>query len=392
MSYDFDSNSMIKYLIGASRVKYAVLDDIFKPYHIHQKHLVLYIDAHSILYRLYRNDRLGMIYSIPTEVAVKDLVVSFLNVIGHYRRFIATHLEIPHEIIITFNTTCSSYHVTSFSDYRKDEYERYQKKHKDYGGLNQVVFKAMEFVQSIVPYFEGIYFVDNKEVDDFVTMKYFMDLYDDKYKNDVFHLIFSKSAIPNQLIHERCYQLVGKRDKTYLISHMNTYENGIMKDKKTVISGLGPEMLPFIWMLGGCTDACMKRSKYSGGIVASAKQLAELVEKKIITPNMSIQSFLKEFGKQIDKGIEFRANPSYLTNRYKALNIPLAASAITSHQKINMQKNLVDLYDQTSLEQINEQLANINSDGELIDITNLNMTGSSDDWYGEDIPFAELFL
>ena len=391
MPNEFNSNSMIKYLIGASRVKFTVLDDIFKPYHIMNKHLVLYIDAHSILYRLYRNDRLGMIYSIPVEVAVKDLVVSFLNVIGHYRRYIATHLNLPHDIIITWNTECDNYHLNTFSDYRKSEYEKYKKNHKDYSGLNQIVFQAMKFVQSIVPYFEGIYFVDNKDVDDFAVMKYYMAHYDEQYKDDVFHLIFSKNLIPNQLINNRCFQLVGKRDSSYLISNLNTIEYGILKDKKTTVSGIGSELLPFIWALGGCNDADMKRSKFSSGIVSSTKQITELVNKKIITPNMSIQEFLKEYSKQIDKGIEIKATPGYLTNRYKAMNIDLAVAAITSNQKIVMQRGMIDLYDQTALEEINEQLANINSDGELIDITNLNMTGEIDNWY-TDIPFAEFYV
>ncbi len=44
-----------------------------------------------------------------------------------------------------------------------------------------------------------------------------------------------------------------------------------------------------------------------------------------------------------------------------------------------MLENIVDLYDQSGLEEINDRLAAINDTTELLDITNLNMSTSYED-------------
>ena len=80
MMGEFDSSSTIKYMIGPSMIKYQVLDDLFKNIRINEHVVVFHVDAWSILYRMYRTKYLETIHSVPTEVLVKDLVVSFINV------------------------------------------------------------------------------------------------------------------------------------------------------------------------------------------------------------------------------------------------------------------------------------------------------------------------
>ena len=71
--------SMIHYLIGRSRIKYTILDEIFHSVYIpKENHLVFHVDASSILYRLYREKDLDTIQSVSYDVAVKDLVISLI--------------------------------------------------------------------------------------------------------------------------------------------------------------------------------------------------------------------------------------------------------------------------------------------------------------------------
>ena len=62
-----------------------------------------------------------------------------------------------------------------------------------------------------------------------------------------------------------------------------------------------------------------------------------------------------------------------LLNRYKALNINLAEKAISINQIKRFQEGLIELYDQSSLEMLNENLSRISPDTELIEINSLNM-------------------
>lgn len=377
--YDSEMNSMIKYLVGASRIKFSVLDEIFKEIHINQDMIVMYVDAHSILYRLYRLKSLDSIYSLPAEVAVKDLVVSFINVLGHYRRYFATHLGKTNDIIVTFNRKLPNYQGSIDPDYQHKLYEIYEPDHKDYSALTEIVDTAIQFIKSIVPYFEGIYFLENEGIDDYAAMYYMMT--SEKY-NGVYNLIFSRNILPTQLIGNTCSQLYNKRDSSYLITNNTVYQNGILKDRKTVASeNLTSDLLPFIWTLSGCSDIGLKKSKYVGSTTGIVKLFNKLVDQHIIKPGMSIQSFLKEISDYVNNGAEFRMSMNKMMDRYRLVNISLATSAISKSQAINLWKNVFDLYDQEGLELINDKLAEINGDAELLEITNLNMATVENDFF-----------
>lgn len=379
---EFGSNSMIKYLIGASRVKYSVLDEIFHEVYLGNHMVTLWVDAHSILYRLYRQKDLAFLESIPKDVAIKDLVVSFINVLGHYRRYFATRLHKTNDIIVFFNTTPPAYQTAVHSEYCSSTYDKYRDNHKDYSGVNSFVKPAMEFIRSILQFFEGIYLIDNNGIDDFTAMYYLMS--HERYANSD-HIIFSKSCLPNQLLDHRTYQLVGKRDKSYIITSATVYQKGILKDRKTVADEkMNPVFLPFIWTLGGCSDIELKKSKYARGVSDAVKLLNSLVAKGKITSDMSIQSFLREYSNHIEGGMELRLSPSKMINRYRAVNIPLATAALTKDQKIRIEGSLIDLFNQNDLERINDMLSDINTDGELLEITNLNM---STVYQEEDLPY-----
>lgn len=128
-----DNFSIIRYLIGASRVKFSVLDEIFKEIKISKNHVTMYVDAHAILYRLYRNNVISELQNLPTEIVVRDIVISFVNVLAHYRRYIATRLHKSNDIIVVFNRELPKYQKKYYSDYQHKLYEQYNPDHKDYG-------------------------------------------------------------------------------------------------------------------------------------------------------------------------------------------------------------------------------------------------------------------
>ena len=116
--------SMIHYLIGRARIKYTVLDEIFHSVYIpKENHLVFHMDMSSILYRLYREKDLDTIQSVPYQVAVKDLVISIMNTIGHYRRYFTTLLGMSNTIILYFNQTPPAYQDLIFDKYRNNWYK-----------------------------------------------------------------------------------------------------------------------------------------------------------------------------------------------------------------------------------------------------------------------------
>lgn len=371
-------SSMVRYLIGRARIKYSVLDQLFRGVYIQRPGVVMFVDASSILYRLYRNRDLDMIYSVDPSIIIKDLVISFLNTLAHYRRYMMTRLNKTNDIVVFFNRIPPDYQTMIYPDYRKSWYKLFDPKHPDFGPLTAIVEEAFNFIQGLVPYFEGIYVIDNIGVDDFTAMYHMMN--SPKYK-DWYHLIFSRNMLTTQMIDNSCSVLYNKRDDSYMITNGTVFKNGILKGRKTGASeNLTPKMLPFIWTLGGCSDIDLKKSKYANGVADAVKMLNPLADQRLLQDTMSIQGFLKELAKNVKENqVELKSIPDQLVNRYRILNLQFTSAALTDSQKINIWKSCVDLYDQFGLEEINDRLAMIGSSEELLEITNLNMSTVEDD-------------
>lgn len=367
--------SMIHYLIGRARIKYTVLDEIFHSVYIpKENHLVFHMDMSSILYRLYREKDLDTIQSVPYQVAVKDLVISIMNTIGHYRRYFTTRLGMSNTIVLYFNQTPPAYQDLIFDKYRSSWYKLLDPKNMTFGPINSLVSDALDFIKGLVPYFDGIYFLSSPGVDDYAAIRHVMK--SNIYK-DCYHLIFSRNMLSTQLISPNCSQLYNKRDESYLISNGTVFKNGILKGRKTGASeSLTAQSLPFIWTLGGCSDIDLKKSKFANGITDAVKLINPMADQGFFSNSVSIQSFLKEFSHYANKGssAELKLIPENLVNRYRILNLDLCEAAMTDAQKINLWKGHIDLYDQTGLEEINEKLSDLDADEQLLDITNLNMS------------------
>ena len=367
--------SMIHYLIGRSRIKYTILDEIFHSVYIpKENHLVFHVDASSILYRLYREKDLDTIQSVSYDVAVKDLVISFMNMIGHYRRYFITRLGMGNSIMIYFNHSQPAYQTMIFEDYRKSWYNLLKGKNPVFDGVNHLITDAMNFIASLVPYFDGIYLISSDGVDDYTAMAHVMK--SNRYR-DCYHLIFSRNMLTTQLINPNCSVLYNKRDDSFLISNGTVFKNGILKGRKTGASeNLHAQNLPFIWCVGGCSDIDLKASKFANGVADAVKLINPMADSGFFSGQVSIQSFLKEFGKYTKKGssVELKMIPEGMVNRYRILNLDLCEAAMTDAQKINLWKSHIDLYDQNGLEEINDRLSDINASEQLLEITNLNMS------------------
>ena len=75
-------NSLIRYIVGASRVKYEVLDEILLKHPDldavstakHYDMVVMFVDGYSLLYRLYLEKNLTALYADNRAELVRDRV------------------------------------------------------------------------------------------------------------------------------------------------------------------------------------------------------------------------------------------------------------------------------------------------------------------------------
>jgi hypothetical protein len=334
------------------------------------------IDMSAVMYRLYREKDLSMIYNTDPAIVVKDLVIAILNTVAHYRRYFFTRMHKTNDIILFFNTEIPTDSWKLNDEYRSGWYNLFDEHHPVYGPLNAIVKQAVQFLSGIIPYFEGVYLIADTGIDDYVAMTH-MVTSNKRYDSSIWYtLIYSKNVFVTQLIDNNCSVLFPKRDDSYLITNGTCYKNGVLKGRKTGASeNLSPKQLPFIWTVSGCSDIGIKRTKCANGVVDAIKQINPLADQKLINDNMSIDGFLRAYSTACpDHELWLSLIPLVLKNRYRLLSLRSAADRLTDNDQIKIWRNVIDLYDQLSLEEINDKLADISANGELLEITNLNMS------------------
>lgn len=375
--------TMVHYLIGRSRIKYSVLDNLFRDVKFNQPNVVMPIDISAIIYRLYREQDLSMIYNTDPAIVVKDLVVSILNTVAHYRRYFYTRMHKTNDIILFCNLDKPA---NCYDGYRESWYSQFDLKHPTFGPLNAIVKQAVDFLVGIVPYFEGVYLITGTEIDDYVAMSEMLSDPNNRYDPNLWYrIIFSKNVFLTQLIDTNCSILYPKRDDSYFITNGTCFKNGVLKGRKAGASeNLSSKLLPFIWTLSGCSDIGIKRTKFTNGVVDTIKKVNELVDNKQMTNDVSFEGFLRAYATLCpEHELWLSLIPKELKKRYQTMSLSVAKDRLSQNDIIKIWSNVIDLYDQVSLEEINDKLVEISVMDEVLAIENMNMST----WEGMEVPY-----
>ena len=364
-------DSIVKYIIGASRVKYDVLFDIYhgidlSPYRM----AVMYIDAYSIFSRLYRYSNISNIYQGDLDELVKDLVVGFMNVLGHYRRFMATRLGLSNDIYVFFNKYQPSYHKSLIESYGYSLEKRYSVNDVEYGFINQGIEKAYPFIMQLSTYYEGIYCINNQRIDSFAAMKHI------GFKDDIFYTILTRNNYALQMLKDNVVMLYENRNKSFILNTKNAYSDGIQhKRRYKPKNELTVDLLPLIWTFSGMKSMDVPRIVYSNTEKTMVKHIDDMFGSGDVIPNISFDSFLEVYAQYIPLGnLRMQVDYPVLFKRYMAFNVDYACKALTNNEKMRIERNIIDLFDEEELENINQMLADQSIDPYLIDSENLYMS------------------
>lgn len=378
---NIDEQSLVRFLIGANCVKYDILDELYREINkTDYRMAVLLVDAHSVFGRLYHDKRIASFYAGAREEMIRDLVVGFLNVLGHYRRYMASRLGLDNDIYVVFNRKKPTYNDTYCRGFNETRIERYDPSDPDFGFTTQALTTAWEFIQGLAPYFEGIYCLDNSGIDDYAVFGRM------EFDNpDTLVTMLSTNVYGTQLLSKNWVMLHPKRDRSYLITRKTCYKKGILRDLKYEASELlTPEMLPLYWSLVGCRDVNVPNLK-----LVSPRNLidgmGQMAADGYLTKETTISGFLENVGTYVSLSVpQLKSSKSRIEDRYKALSARMSALAITSSQLARITAQIYDLENQNELEQLNEILVQGRLDPEIINLENLNMAAGFDPYADHD--------
>ena len=366
--------SMLKYLLGKTMIKYETLDTLFTNVYIKPDQVVFHIDAWHVFKRFFRKKEASFFTTVPEDVLVREVVIGFINIIGHYRKYIAAKLKKDNIILIYFNPARSIYHIQYDKDYKADVVSKLVNKyHKDYIIVNSVLSKALKLLMDLVTRIEGVYWLYNYGIDTPSAICYTMNT--PAYKKS-FHILFSREEQLAELLSENCVQLLQKKKDTHqLLTEKNCTENiSVNHEKEVVTEHLTPKSLRFYFAMNGCSDTGENKI-ILGHPYNIITKLDGLYANGIINDDSSIQTVLAEMSK-IDYGIKRRIKKrfDFIVDRYKMYDLWLAARSISKTAVGHMFHAHFDLYDQEALEQLNEYLIAIDETNDIISLDNLNMT------------------
>lgn len=348
---------MTDILINSSRIKYDILNELFDDYPITETTVNFFIDFHDIVYRLYKQDLNADVTNDST--IVKSLVVSIINTIAHYRRYLSTKLKKNNRIFIIFNKQIPDYQSKQI-EYGRYYYDRYSKANANYSGINKALFTAIDFIKEMVQYFENIYFIESNRIEEVDVMRYLFD----QYPNSA-NIVMSRNELNFQLVNynDNVKILYPDRDKSKIFNKRTLFDF-ILSDKKFRPSYLTPDIYPlYLTMMG-----LKKRDVDSvtiRGVVKLLKCLDLMVENQMITNKVSINQFVHELGKIITLS-DF--DKETIIARYKAISCELSVLSLTETKKKIIDSNIVDLYDQNGLVELNDSLG----DKFIMNLSDLN--------------------
>lgn len=392
------NTSMATYLIGSTAIRYEYLDQILPPIvdKIQENDkIIFHVDLEGIIYGLYRKSNMSALLAIEFDNLVKDITVGVINVLAHYRQYFATRLGMDNEILVYWNYELPGYQKAYCPEYRNTTYGKYSHSNPEYGVVYQATKKATKMIANLLQFVEGIYWIDNGKYDTYSAIAYTMTT---RRYSKYYHLIFSRTMILGQLVGKRVAQLVHKRQlertehgsktytsgASYLITKKNVYEKVFYNGKeKAPDIDLPLNYIPIIWTLSKYSDMDIPQLIYTK-LPICIRHLEELYHTGVISEDSTIPNVIDELAK---------VRPKYVTedsaeqikqeagDRYKILNLKLAAKGVSQSQVMSMYRGVIDLYDQNALEKLNEQLTAEDPRADIINLSALNMSyGKKGHW------------
>lgn len=378
---DFDSVSMVPRLINSSKIKYNVLDNLFHDITIKDDVINLYIDGYYIFYKLYRADYSVDIYRTSIDRFIKETVISFLNTLAHYRRYITTRLQRTNRIFVINNRKQPKYQADLVNRYGRPFYEKLYPTDYQYGPINMIVEQAIAMAADLCKYFEDIFVIDSRKVEDHTAIAYLKNAFPG------FNIYLSRNELMLLLLDDNSVSIYPKRDDSYLCTSATAFKH-IFKQTKYKPEQLTAEHAIYYFILSGVKSrnvpgTCLK------GSVKGARIIDSMIKDGSMNRYTPISSFIEYLPKYLGRELT-KTEEKDITRLYKALDVRTSVAALTTSQRHRIDNSVVNLFDQEGLEEINRMM---DRESDIINITDLNMNvsrhGNVSSWNWDDDYFDE---
>ena len=358
-------NNIVNLAINASRIKYDVLDDILADVKIRPHMVNIFIDLYSVIYRLFSDNIIDHIHNSEKKKStiVINIVISVINTVAHYRNYFSS-IGKDNRVFLLFSRSAPSFQTHYMPSYGEKYYVKFSPNNVKFSEINEMVWKAVEFIKDAFQYIEDIFYIDCDGVEEFSAIKYIMDC-NEAIKD--FNVIISKNELMMELISERAVIIYPKRDDSYVITKDNwasTVVKGTSYKPKTWIS---PIYIPIYLAIKGVKSRKTSTS-YRKGTVSTMKLIAE-VSRKFNLRETSMYTFLSALEDTIPPSrFPSKSQSDELIMFHHIITLNNTLNAMFSYQRESILSQIYNIFDRDALEKINEMLST-----EFDDIIELNL-------------------
>lgn len=358
-----DPKSMTNILIGASRIKFSVLDELFEKVTLPPGKVNLIIDGYAMWRRLYQPEFAADIDRNDTDVFVQEFVSSSLNTIAHYRRYLVTRMHRNNRIFIVWNRSCPDYQISLLDTYGESYFDKFFPDDHVFGALNKAMRKSIEFLKEMVQYFEGVYYLDTDGIDDHVAVK----IIKDEYPKDGF-ILYTKNELWLQHCDHKTVVIRPNRDDSKFITE-DTISKFLFRKQKYDGENIDADNIRHLFALSGASVRDIEPvSGYR--LVSISKAIDKMVKKDVYLPDMNIRNFIETLNGFVKRPYT-ESEMEDAEKNFKCIDAKLSLAAVPKGRIKKVLQSRIDLYDAVGLQELNDTFEDAE---DVINISDLNLT------------------
>ncbi|WPH64277.1 hypothetical protein [Staphylococcus phage vB_StaM_PB50] len=197
---------IIERIINSKKLNYNKMTELVSPYieggrfrgNTNNNNVTIYIDINNVIKQLYSPQVSENFTHLKTKNRL-NLVVELVNIIGHYRHFFASRLNMHSRFFLFYSDKESIYHTSVDPDYKKEYYKKMNEDNITYRDINKTISITLELVKTIVKYIPNAYYIDTYKIEPTILPYYIMEKTTIDNEND-YSLIVSNDKIYRQLL------------------------------------------------------------------------------------------------------------------------------------------------------------------------------------------------
>ena len=343
-------------LFNMHKVKFSKMEVLFKDVDVQSviKKVNIFINIEAI-FDHFHNPYMEEQITVLDDEGIKDLYANIIsntiNLAAHYRLFF-TKNKIASNIVFYVNEPneyVKQNNCTHISKYRK----KYNKDYTDnvkYELINGVMKQCYQTIARICEYIDGVYFIRSDRVESSLIP---LLMTTEKMLDGHLDLMISKDIYDLQYVNNKFMIIYPLKDESKILTEQNVFEVFREKEELTVDYDLPSYLLSFILSVIGNKRRGIEKMR-GMGLNSIYKALSKLFKSMDIGADEYV-SF-----EQLALAIkEDPQNPSgnreHIVSNYMCTDLDRQLAMVSSPQKTNIEKQIIDRYNEQTLMDLNER-------------------------------------